>query len=146
MEIITAMLLQAASNGDTTWVEWTWRAVVTAGIATLGGFFTQYVVPRLRRLREKADTAEVVAKTAKLKAEANTAEFGFYREQLQFLQDRIEDLESAHALMKRQQHNLRAHIDDLYAAIGQETRVTQARIKARLTTRRPNGDDQKESA
>jgi hypothetical protein len=110
MEIITAMLLQAASNGDTTWVEWTWRAVVTAGI------------------------------------EANTAEFGFYREQLQFLQDRIEDLESAHALMKRQQHNLRAHIDDLYAAIGQETRVTQARIKARLTTRRPNGDDQKESA
>jgi hypothetical protein len=131
---------------DAGWLEWAWRALITAAIAGLGGVVTQYLVPRLRKLRERADTAQVLANTAKTEAEvaktaaeANTAEFGFYRVQLEFLQDRVLDLETAQSLLKSQQYNFRAHIDDLYSAIGQEPVEVQTRLKGRLKTQRPNG-------
>jgi chromosome segregation ATPase len=132
---------------ETGWLEWAWRAFITAAIGALIGVVGQYLVPRLRKLKERADTAQVMANTAKTEAEkakttaeANTAEFGFYKAQLDYLQDRVSDLETAQNLLKSQQYRFRAHIDDLYNAIGQEPVEVQTRLKSRLKTQRPNGD------
>lgn len=128
--MLLTTLAQTGTSGET-W-EWVWKIINSLGVLGLGGVITQYVVPRMRRLRESADTA-------KTKAEAGLAEFAWYKEQLKYLQDRVDDLETTQNLSRGLMGEMRRHIDDLYASISQEAPEVQARIKGRLTTKRPNG-------
>lgn len=112
--------------------DWIWRVFNSAGIIALLGLITQYVVPRLRKLKDRADVASTNASTA-------ITQFEWYKGQLTYLQDRVDDMETKYNLSNGYINAYRAHVHELYVAIGMEPAEIEKRIKARLRTKRPNG-------
>lgn len=62
-------MLQAEAGGGGEWYEWVWRIVNSTLILALIGFLANYIVPRLRKARENAETAKVQAETTRTEAE-----------------------------------------------------------------------------
>jgi hypothetical protein len=122
------------SSGD-----WIWRIFNSAGVIAAIGLVTQYVLPKLRKAREKADTAQIDATTAKTKAEASQAQFAWYEKQLTYLQDRVDDMETKYNLSNGLINAYRTHTSELYMSIRLESPEAQTRMLGRVKSKRPNG-------
>ncbi len=126
------IMLQVTTQEVPNQWDWAWRVFNSAGIIAVLGLVTQYVVPRLRKLKDRADVASTNASTA-------ISQFEWYKGQLTYLQDRVDDMETKYNLSNGYINAYRTHVHDLYMAVGMESAEIEKRIKGRLKTKRPNG-------
>jgi hypothetical protein len=110
------------------------NTILTLALGGAGTLLARWVVPRIRNVREVAETNKIDAET-----------IGLYRDEVAEMRQESKAMWTEIRRLNVELAEFRAHIDDLHSSIGQEADDIKTRILSRLRTIRPNGERSKQN-